>query len=182
MSTYRLRNDLDNLTYDLEHLVLGSWGQHLHLGRVCPLEGHCAECWAWERSSKAPPAESLSKKKRTRSLVSLGICVWGRSLSWGWRLWSGRPAGALESPNYLVLFLPWRTNARFCLLFLLCLKAVRCKGGRFFSLDQKRVLFLPLWWMILSPVNLESNPALLRPSEKKVGQKGIFYNFFLLYK
>lgn len=42
MSAYRLRNDLDNLTYDLEHLVLGSWGQHLHLGRVCQLEGHYA--------------------------------------------------------------------------------------------------------------------------------------------
>lgn len=51
MSTYRLRNDLDNLTYDLEHLALGSWGQHLHLGRVCQLEGHYAECWAREREA-----------------------------------------------------------------------------------------------------------------------------------
>ena len=138
-----------------------------------------------ERSRQGPLAESPCKRKRTRTLayvVSFGICVWGKSLSWGWRLWSGRLAGALELPNYLVLFLPWRTNARFCLLLLLCLKAVRCKGGRFFSLDQKRARFLPLWWMISSPVNLESNPALLRPSEKKAGQRGIFYNFFLLYK
>lgn len=30
-----------------------------------------------ERSRQGPLAESLSKRKRTRSLVSLGICVWG---------------------------------------------------------------------------------------------------------
>lgn len=60
--------------------------------------------------------------------------VWGRTLSWGCRLRSGRLAGGLELPDYLVLFLSWRTkaNARFCLPFLLRLKAVRCKGGRFF--------------------------------------------------
>ena len=141
MSTYRLRNDLDNLTYDLEHLVLGSWGQHLHLGRVCPLEGLCAECWAREREAGR--------------LHWLRACLRGRGHA-PWFPWESAfgegpfpevggygqegQLGPWESPNYLVLFLPWRTNARFCLLFLLCLKAVRCKGGRFFSLDQESSL------------------------------------------
>lgn len=111
----------------------------------------------------------------------LGLCRFLWNLCLGkvpflrWRFWSGRLTRASELPNYLVLSLSWRTkvNARFCSRFLLCLKAVRCEGGRCFSLDQRRVLFLPLWWMILSPINLDSNLVLSLLAEKKASQRGI---------
>lgn len=101
-------------------------------GRVHWLRG-------WER--RIPPWSTLF------ALES----VWGRSPSWGWRLRSGRLAGGLELPNYLVLFLSWRTkvNARFCLPFLLRLKAVRCEGGRFFSFCH-----LGEWFCLLSTLSL----------------------------
>lgn len=121
------------------HLVLGSWGRHLHLGRICQLERHYAECWAL-RSRRGPLAERLWQRGDYTpwSMLFPLESVLGRSLSWGWRLRSGRLAGGLELPNFLVLFLSWRTygNARFCLPFLLRLKAVRCEGGRFFSLEE----------------------------------------------
>lgn len=147
-------------------------------------------CWAPEASTllwgSVSPHRGLSaereagrvhwlrgcEKRRSRSLVyfvSFGICVWGRSLSWGWRLWSGRlvRAWASEPPNYPVLFLSWRKSmVRSCLPSPLCRKAVRCKG---FSLQMEGEFFLPLWWMVLPPFHLDSNPALLVLAEKKLG-------------
>lgn len=55
VSTYRLRNDLDNLTYDLERLVLGSWGQHLHLGRVCNLKNTTQSAGHKREKQAGPP-------------------------------------------------------------------------------------------------------------------------------
>lgn len=63
-----------------------------------------------------------------------------RKASWGLRV--------AQLP---VLFLSWRTkvNARFCLPFLLRLKAVRCEGGRFFSFCH-----LGEWSCLLSTLSL----------------------------
>lgn len=104
-----------------------------------------------ERSRQGPLAERLREENTSLVyLVCSGICL-GKVLSWGWRLRSGRLAGGLELPNYLVLFLSWRTkvNARFCLPFLLRLKAVRCEGGRFFSFCH-----LGEWSCLLSTLSL----------------------------
>lgn len=109
--------------YDLEYSVLGSWDQRLHHGRVYQFQRHyvaCAEHWEREAGRVHWPRGCVGR--RTYSLVyvvSFGICVLGRSLSWGWRLWSGRLAGALELPNYLAVFLSWRTESKCQILLAL---------------------------------------------------------------
>lgn len=144
----------------------------------------------WEGSRQGPLAERLCERSRLCSLVyfvSFGICVLGRSLSWGWRLRSGRLAGlwASKLPNYFFSSSlgGQKSMLRFCLPSHLCLKAVRCKGDRFLSLEQRRIVFLSLWWVILPPVNLDSNLALPLVEERKARQKGIYYHSsFSLYK
>lgn len=87
-----------------------------------------------EESRQGPLAESPCKRKRTH----LGLCglLWNLCLGkvpfLRLEVMVGRLAGALELPNYLVFFLPWRTNVRFCLLLLLCFKGSEVQRWQIF--------------------------------------------------
>lgn len=167
----------DSLTDDLEYLELESWGQRLHLGKVCQLEGHEAESGALRDRG----AGRFLWPEVTRRDHEFGLCYFLWNLCFGkvsflrMEVKSGRLDGASELPGYCILFLPRRTkvNARFCLPFHQRLKAVRCGGDRFFSLDRQRV-FLLLWWMILPPINLLN--LLLPVLRRSEGKKGALHH------
>lgn len=84
-------------------------------GRVYPFERHHVACAEhWEKQAGSTGWEAVWEGGHTPwfMLFPLESCVLGRSLSWGWRSWSGRLAGASELPNYLVVFLSWRTKSK----------------------------------------------------------------------
>lgn len=159
--------------------MLGSWGQRLHLGRVCQFERHHAECWALREKQAGSMAEAVWGR-RTCSLVYgfLWNLFWEGPFPEVGRLRSWRLGGALNLLNYLVLFLPWRTkvSARFCLPFHL--KAARCKGGRLFFLIKGEISSCHFgeWSCLPSSLIL---PLL---AGKKARQRGIFHHSFLPYK
>lgn len=167
-------------------MVLGSWVQRLHLGGECvSLQVTTWSAEHWQREAGTGPRWE-AEGRRICSLVyvvSFGICVLGRPLSWGWRLRSGRlaRAWALELPSYLAFFLSQRTNSNAEIL--LALPSV-FKGSEVqqwqISLWTKGEFFLSLWWMILLPVNLGSNPAFPLLAEMKARQIDIYYHSFFL--